>query len=78
MKSKKSIKYIKKRKEIVEHPFGTIKGNWGYRQFLTRGIESVKSEFNLICLAYNMKRVLNIFNFKELMSMIQIKINKKL
>jgi transposase len=27
-------KIIKKRKEIVEHPFGTIKHNWGYREFM--------------------------------------------
>ena len=50
-----------KRKEIIEHPFGTIKRNLGYTYFLVKGLEMVKSEFSLICFTYNFKRVLNIF-----------------
>ena len=52
---------ILKRKEIIEHPFGTIKRNLGYTYFLVKGLEMVKSEFSLICFTYNFKRVLNIF-----------------
>jgi transposase len=50
-----------KRKEIVEHPFGTIKSVWGYKQFLCRGKAMVVAETALACLAYNMRRVINIF-----------------
>jgi transposase len=59
------------RKAIVEHPFGTIKHWMGYRHFLTRGMNNVSAEMDLFVLAYNLKRVLNIVNFKELMLAIQ-------
>lgn len=51
----------KKRQEIVEHPFGTIKSIWGFKQFLCRGIEKVTTEMSLTYLAYNMRRAVNIF-----------------
>jgi len=57
----------KTRQMIVEHPFGTIKRNWGLSYFLTRGIDSVKTEAYLAFLAYNMKRVINILGIKELL-----------
>ena len=51
---------MKKRKSMVEHPFGTMKRaiNSGYT--LLKGKRKVKGEFGLIALAYNMKRVINI------------------
>ena len=54
----------RKRQEIVEHPFGTIKSVWGYRQFLTRGKDKVDAETALTFLAYNLRRVVNIFKEK--------------
>lgn len=48
------------RQMIVEHPFGTIKRQWGFGHFLTRGLSSVKTEASLIFLAYNLRRVMNI------------------
>lgn len=51
---------IRKRKEIVEHPFGTIKQTFGYRQFLLRGRENVDAEFRFTCFIYNFKRMINI------------------
>ncbi|MFD3262244.1 IS1182 family transposase [Paenibacillus lentus] len=56
----------KQRAAIVEHPFGTIKRHLGYTYFLTRGLESVGTETNLICLAYNFKRMIKIKGVKEL------------
>ncbi|MBW6470925.1 MAG: transposase, partial [Methanosarcinaceae archaeon] len=44
----------KKRKETVEWPFGNIKQNLGLREFFTRGLENVKTEHNLACIAHNM------------------------
>jgi len=59
---------ISKRKEIVEHPFGTIKQTLGYRYFMQKGLEKVKAEFNFICFIYNLKRVLNIFSVEKLIA----------
>ena len=44
----------KKRKETVEWPFGNIKQNLGLREFFTRGLENVKIEHNLVCIAHNL------------------------
>ena len=68
LKDKKNSRLIHKRKEIVEHPFGTIKRNWGYTYFLLKGTEKVQGEFSLICFAYNLKRVFNIVGVKELIN----------
>ena len=47
----------KKRKETIEPAFGIIKAQLGFRQFLMRGIEKVGIEWNLVTMAYNMKRL---------------------
>jgi transposase len=49
-----------KRKELVEHPFGTVKRGLGFTYFLTRGTENVRAESLLHFLAYNMKRLVNL------------------
>ena len=41
----------------VEPVFGIIKSVLGFRQFLLRGLAKVSGEWNLICLAYNLKRL---------------------
>ncbi len=46
---------LKQRQMLSEHPFGTLK-NWGFGQFLTRGLKSVSTEMSLSTLAYNFKR----------------------
>jgi len=51
----------RRRQEIVEHPFGTIKAVWGYKQFLCRTKPKVTAETALACLAYNFRRVINIY-----------------
>ncbi len=57
-----------RRRETVEHPFGTIK-QWMYQgAFLMRGMEKVQAEFSLTALAYNLRRVLNIVAFADLMA----------
>jgi len=48
------------RKELVEHPFGTVKRALGFTYFLTCGYENVRTESVLHFLAYNMKRLINI------------------
>jgi hypothetical protein len=46
-----------KRKSTVEPVFGIIKAAMGFRQFLLRGLELVAGEWNLVCVAYNIKRL---------------------
>ena len=55
---------FRERKKLVEHPFGTTKAVWGYRQFLCRGQEKTTAETSLTFLAYNLRRVFNIFKEK--------------
>lgn len=55
------------RKQLVEHPFGTLKRAMEHGYFLTKGLEQVSAEMSLSVLAYNMKRVLNIMGIKQLM-----------
>jgi len=57
----------RKRQEMVEHPFGIIKRQWGYDHVLMKGIDKVEAESNLIFLCYNLKRVVKILGFKEFM-----------
>lgn len=59
MQSEAAKKILSKRKEIVEHPFGTFKRNLGYTYFMQKGLEKVKAELNFMCFTYNFKRVLN-------------------
>ena len=47
----------KKRKQTVEPVFGIIKSVLGFRQFSLRGVSETDSEWPLVCLAYNLKRL---------------------
>ena len=51
---------LDRRREIVEHPFGSIKQWMNQGAFLMRGLANVRGEFSLTALAYNLRRVLNI------------------
>ena len=68
-------KYLR-RQAIVEHPFGTIKRQWGYNYLLLKGLEKTDGEMGLIFLCYNLKRVMNIFGIKELISKLKACFNK--
>jgi hypothetical protein len=59
---------LDRRRETAEHPFGTIKQWMNQGTFLMRGLEKVRAEFSLTALAYNLRRVLNIVGFTELMA----------
>ena len=62
---------MKIRKSTVEHPFGTIKSWMGATHFLTKRLENVSTEMNLHVLAYNMKRMINIFGQQSLINAIR-------
>jgi len=46
-----------RRKSTVETVFGIIKQVQGFRQFLLRGLDSVSSEWSLVCIGWNLKRL---------------------
>lgn len=46
-----------RRKCSIETVFGMIKQGLGFRQFLLRGCEAVSGEWNLLCIAHNLKRM---------------------
>ena len=46
-----------RRASTVEPAFGIIKASMGFRQFLLRGLQKVCLEWDLICLAYNIRRL---------------------
>jgi len=57
MNTKKGKEIYKLRAITVEPVFGDIKENKGMRTFLTRSIKTVKTEFNLVCTASNLKKI---------------------
>ena len=62
---------IRKRKTIVEHPFGTIKRNMDAGYFLTKGFSNVIGEVSITFLAYNLKRATNILGVNKLIEAMQ-------
>ena len=62
---------MKIRRQTVEHPFGTLKAWMGATHFLTRTLPNVKTEMSLQVLAYNMKRIIQIFGVGPLIRAIQ-------
>lgn len=56
------------RKELVEHPFGSIKRWMRQDHFLMRGPEKVKAESSLTFLAYNLKRAISVLGVETLIA----------
>jgi transposase len=49
-----------RRSWIAETPYAVIKGRWGFRQFLLRGLEKVRTEWSWACTAYNLQKLVGI------------------
>lgn len=58
----------RKRKELAEHPFATIKHWMNHGSFLMRGKQKVAAEVSMSVLVYNIKRVLNIVGVPRLLA----------
>lgn len=71
IKSEYGKKMIKKRKEIVEHVFGTIKCWMGKIPLLLRGRDKVQIEIDLYATAYNLRRLMNITKLDNLLEMVK-------
>ena len=53
-------KDIYRNRKKVEKAFGDIKENKGFRQFMLRGLEKVKTEWTLVCAVYNLRIIHNL------------------
>jgi transposase len=63
--------WMKHRREMAEHPFGTMKWLMGHPRFLVRGLKKAKAELALGVLSYNLKRVINILGVPSLLERLQ-------
>jgi len=62
---------LDRRRETVEHPFGSIKQWMNQGAFLMRGLDKVRAEFSLTALVYNLRRALNILGVEAMMEAVQ-------
>lgn len=58
------------RKSTIEPIFGTAKVWLGKIPLQTRGKPNVKTEVKILAISFNIKKLMNLFSFKEIMSMI--------
>ncbi len=65
---KENIDKVKKRQELVEHPFGTIKRAFNQGYMLLKRLHKVGTEISLTVLAYDITRVINIVGVEKLMA----------
>ena len=63
---------LDRRRETVEHPFGSIKQWMNQGAFLMRGLDKVRAEFSLTALVYNLRRALNILGVEALMEAVRV------
>jgi transposase len=53
----------KQRQSIVEHPYGTIKRQWGFYYVITKkGIKRASADVGFMFIAYNLRRLMNIID----------------
>jgi len=62
---------MRRRRETVEHPFGTIKARMGATHFLMKTLPRVSAGMALHVLAYNLTRVINIMEPGRLIAAIR-------
>ena len=59
LETKEGREKFGKRKELSEHPFGTIKRAFNQGYVLLKGLKKVKGETGLTMIAYDMRRAIN-------------------
>src|SRR5664280_2803753 len=63
----------KRRQAIVEHPYGTLKRQWGFSYILTKkGISRASSDVGFMFIAYNLRRIGNILTRDRLKEYLRI------
>jgi transposase len=67
-RTRENMAIYKRRQQIVEHPFGTVKFTMHGNYFLLRTRRKVRVEVALLFLGYNMKRVKKVLGFEGMMA----------
>jgi len=62
---------MRKRKQLVEHPYGTIKHWMGSTHFLMKRSPNVQAEMSLHVLAYNLKRAISVLGVPAILAKLQ-------
>ena len=60
-----------RRRELVEHPFGSIKQWMGQGNFLMRRLDNVRAEFSLTALAYNIRRAMTLLGTQTMIAAVR-------
>jgi hypothetical protein len=63
--------YYRKRQQITEHQFGTLKRQWSFTHTLVRGKENVLAEVHLTFSVYNLVRCMQILGTEKLRMLIK-------
>lgn len=58
---------LDRRREIVEHPFGSLKQGMNQGAFPMKGLDNVRAEFRLTALVYNLRRALGVLGVETMM-----------
>ncbi len=83
-KNKQNIKdkpeIYAQRQAIVEHPFGTMKRQWGFDHIMTKkSMKRATADVGFVFIAYNLKRIMNIIGLSTLIALLSVfKPNKHL
>lgn len=59
--------WMELRRQVAEHPFGTVKWLMGFPRFLVRGLRKAKAELALSITGYNLKRMIAIKGVPDLL-----------
>ncbi len=62
---------MRTRREVVEHPFGTLKMRMGATHFLCKTLPKVATEMALAVLGYNLTRVINIIGVGRMLDAVR-------
>ncbi len=66
----------KRRQAIVEHPYGTIKRQWGFSYIMTKkGSKRASADVGLMMTAYNLRRIINILGIERLREYLENRID---
>ncbi|MBS2211867.1 IS1182 family transposase [Carboxylicivirga mesophila] len=66
-------KLYKRRQAIVEHPYGTIKRQWGFDHIITKqSLNRASANVGLMMTAYNLRRIINILGMDSLLSALML------
>lgn len=59
--------YYKRRQSIVEHPYGTIKRQWGFHYIITKKYKHrAEADSGMMFIVYNLRRIINLMGLDVL------------